>query len=239
MDWYDDVDPRRNYLLAGLPDEELERVLLYMKPVHQEVRDTVYDPNEVITHVYFPLHSVLSMVAEVDDGVTIEIGTVGYEGMAGLPAFLGATQSPHAAFCQIAGASGRMSVADLRQLTGSHGVLQRQLQRFTQATVAALSQGVACNRLHPTAERLARWLLTTRRRVGADVLPLTHGFLAQMLGARRATVALGAGMMQTAGLIDYRRGIITITDVEGLIDASCECYGIVEQEYDALLKPPA
>jgi CRP-like cAMP-binding protein len=126
-----------------------------------------------------------------------------------------------------------VSADRLRDTLTDDGTLRARLQRYTQSMMVQLAQNVACNRIHTTEERASRWLLMTQDRVGREEFPLTHEFLAQMLGVRRATVSLTAGVLQSAGLIRYRRGVITIVDREGLLDASCECYGILREEFEA------
>jgi len=226
---------RRNAILARLPKREFERVQRRLEVVNAEVRHQVYQPGRPITEVYFPLSSVFSMVAMVDERVVVEIGTIGLEGMVGLPLFLGAASSPHAAFCQVPGPAARLSADDLRQALTGDGVLHRELNRFTQATMVQIAQNVVCNTAHSAEQRAARWLLTTQDRVGREVFPLTQQFLAQMLGVRRPTVSETASRLQSQGLVRYSRGVITITDRSGLEHLACDCYRIVKAEFDQQL----
>lgn len=208
-----------------------------MQVVTMKVHHPVYDDQTDIRHVYFPIQGVVSLLATMNDGSAVEVGTVGNEGMAGLPAFLGASRTPGRAFQQIAGSAYRLDVPALRELTPAGSPFTQLLHRYTQAFFVQVSQATACNRLHPAEERLARWLLMCRDRVGSHEFTLTHEFLGQMLGVRRATVTVIAGMLQEAGIIRYRRGRVTIVNRERLEEASCECYGIVKAEYDRLLTP--
>jgi CRP-like cAMP-binding protein len=226
-----DDDPRRNTILRGLPADEYERLVDHAEVIDAEARLSVYEPGKPIDTVYFPLTSVFSFVALADGDTVIECATVGREGMVGLPVFLGVTRSPNAAFAQVPGTSVRVSADRLRDTLTDDGTLRARLQRYTQSMMVQLAQNVACNRIHTTEERASRWLLMSEDRVGREEFPLTQEFLAQMLGVRRATVSLTAGVLQSAGLIRYRRGVITIVDREGLLDASCECYGILREEF--------
>jgi CRP-like cAMP-binding protein len=176
-------------------------------------------------------------VAETEGEPQVEVATIGREGMAGLPAFLGVSASPNDVFSQVPGTALRLPAQHLRTVLVTDGVLHRQLYRYIQAMIVNLSQNVACNRLHTTEERAARWLLMTADRVDSLQFPLTQEFLAQMLGVRRATVSLTAGQLHSAGLISYSRGVITIDDRAGLEAAACECYGILREEFDRLRKP--
>ncbi len=231
-------DPRRNLLLGHLPSDEFGRLLPELEPVELDVREQLYERGKPIEHLYFPVDSVLSLLATVEDEAAIEVATVGYEGMGGLPAFLGTAQSPHDCFCQIAGTALRLPTGELRRFLSGDGALHDVLHRYTLATVIQLSQNVACNRLHTTEERCARWLLQTRDRVGADEFLLTQEFLAQMLGVRRGTVSLTAGVLQQAGVIRYTRGRITVLDADALHEAACDCYDIVQSEYRRVTAAP-
>lgn len=225
---------RRNRLLATMPEEEYQRLTDGLSLVDLELRQQLYGINEPIEYVYFPLNSVVSVIATLDETTHVEVATIGAEGMVGLPAFLGAGTSPNYAFCQISGRAGRLSIDGLNQFFRDDGALHQLLHRYTQAYMVFLSQNVACNRLHSTEERCARWLAQTQDRVGTDTFVLTQDFLAQMLGVRRATVSLNAAVLQRAGLIRYSRGRISVTDPEGLRNAACDCYGLVRAEFDRL-----
>ena len=236
---YAKTDPRRNAILRQLPAPEYERVIAAGEVVSAELRDEVYSPQTPVEHVYFPLSCVYSYVATVDDEVLVEVGTIGLEGMVGLPAFLGITHSPHIVFCQVPGSALRLSVQQLRDLLVGDGALHASLNRSVQALMVQIAQNVACNRIHSTEARSARWLLTTQDRVGAETFTLTQQFLAQMLGVRRPTVSQTARNLQTAGLISYTRGTVTITDRARLIEAACDCYQIVRDETQRLMEAPA
>ena len=149
-----------------------------LQPYDAELRTEVHEPGAVIEHVYFPLDCVFSLVAGTADG-NVEVNTIGYEGMVGLPVFLGTGVSPHSAFCQVPGRALRMRATELtRFLTSGDGAMHSRLHRYTQFTIVQLAQSVACNQLHTTEQRAARWLLMTRDRVDGDRFPMTQHFLA-------------------------------------------------------------
>lgn len=227
-------DLRENAILASLSAKELGPLSERLETVDADMRLSVYDVGGTIEEVYFPLDSVFSIVAVADDKVVIEVATMGREAMVGLPLFLGATTSPHPAFCQVAGKAARLSAADLKRALRGDGELHRALNRLTQATMVQIAQNVVCNGTHNAEQRAARWLLTTHDRVARDTFPLTQEFLSQMLAVRRPTVSEVAGRLQDQGLIRYSRGQMTITDRARLLEATCNCYAIVKREFDTL-----
>jgi CRP-like cAMP-binding protein len=232
----DEVAPfSENRILSVLPDLDRQRLLPHLEPVRTELKQILYAPNEAVSHIYFPLNGVVSLMTIMADGSAIEVATVGNEGMIGLPVFLGAGSMPGQALSQIPGDALRMAAEVFRTEAQSGGALQQVLQRYTQGLLNQTAQSAACNRLHAITERCARWLLMTHDRVGTDQFPLTHEFLSQMLGVRRATVTVAVGALQQAGLIRSHRGHITVLDRVGLEAASCECYRIIREEYDRLL----
>jgi CRP-like cAMP-binding protein len=227
-----------NRILDALTDEELRSVEAHLTVERFERREPLWEPGEPIQAIYFPITCVTSVVAQDDKGGEVEVGTIGNEGVVGLPVFLGADSSPQRAFVQVSGEAHRMAVDDFRRLSNNGTQLRQVLQLYTQAFVSQVSQSVACNRLHNPFRRLARWLLMTRDRVPEDRFGLTHEFMSQMLGVRRATVTEAAGELQDAGLIRYSRGVIEVLDRPGLEAAACPCYRIVRDEFDRLLRVP-
>jgi Crp-like helix-turn-helix domain len=223
-----------NRLLAALPVEEQRRLGVELAVINLGMRDQIYDVDAAITEVYFPLTCVLSVVAAVDEDVAVEIATIGWEGMAGLPVFLGAAASPHRCFCQIPGQALRLEAVALRRFLAGDGALHHLLHRYTHAMIIFVGQNVVCNQLHSAEERTARWLAHTHDRVSADTFPITQEFLALMLGVRRGAVSVSARILQRAGLIRYSRGHMTIIDPDGLHAAACECYGIIRRAFDQL-----
>lgn len=204
---------------------------------HFKLRQTVYEPDELIKDVYFPLDAVLSVVTHMEDGSMIEIGTIGREGMTGIPLIMDATSSANSSFCQVDGNCWKMSAKTFRSLLASSDVFRSFVNRYLQAYVDMLGQFTACNRLHSVYERAARWILMTQDRVGGNEFPLTHEFLATMLGSRRSGVTMAAATLQKSGFIEYNRGRIHVVHREGLEATTCECYGVAKHAFDAMLRP--
>jgi CRP-like cAMP-binding protein len=188
-----------------------------------------------IPYVWFIERGVASVIRAMQDGTLIEVSVIGNEGMVGLPVFLGAERTPSQALVQVPGAGLRMQATLFRREVPAGSPLHDLLHRYTQTLINQMAQGMVCNRLHSIAQRCARWLLLTHDRVDSDQFPLTQQFLAHMLGVRRASVSTVASTLQKAGLIRYSRGVITILDRPGLEAAACECYRIIQAEYDRLL----
>lgn len=220
-----------NKILATLPRAEFEHVASKLRPVHLELGEILYMPEQRIEYVYFVTSGVVSLLAALEDGTTVEAGVIGCEGMVGIPVILGADATPNQALVQSDGNALRMSTSDLRTEFQKSAQLRDLLLRFTNALFTQVAQTAACNRLHSVEERLARWLLLTHDRV-QDEFILTQEFLSRMLGVRRAGVSVAANTLRQAGLIEYRRGNVNVLDRKGLERASCECYQIVRNEYD-------
>lgn len=225
---------RRNRLLAAMPEAEQHRLAPDLELVDLGARAALYAVDQAITHVYFPLDCVISVVAALDDGTVVEAVTTGAEGVVGLPAFLGVPTSPHETYCQVPGRALRLEVGALHRFFTDDGALHDLMHRYTQSVLVFLAQNVACNRMHRTEERCARWLAQTYDRVDRDTFALRQDFLAQMLGVRRATVSTCARALQRAGLIGYSRGQITVRDPDGLRAAACGCYATVRRAFDHL-----
>ena len=228
-------DPRANRLLAALPAGEYAALAPRLELVHLDALELIAGPGEPLPHAYFPLDGIISLVALDAGGGIVEVGTVGRDGMAGLPAVLGLPASPFQAMGQVRGRHARLPMADLLAAAAPGTALFALLLRYAQVFAVLGGQSAACNRLHPVEARCARWLLLTHDRAGADAFPLTHEVLGQMLGVRRPRVTIAAGLLQRAGLIRYRRGVITILDRAGLEAAACECYGVIRGEFARLV----
>lgn len=224
-----------NKLLATLSQEEYERLLPNMEHMPLPYKQIIYGPNEPIKHVYFPKSGIISLLTVLGDGGTVEVATVGNEGMIGIPLLLGVDQTPAETIVQVPGECLRMKVDVFRKEVFPGSPLHNLLLRYTQALINQIAQTAACNRLHSVEERACRWLLLSHDRVDSDQFPITQEFLAQMLGVRRASVSVVAAILQKAGLIRYHRGNMTILDRQGLEDGSCECYQVLKQEYTRLL----
>jgi|ERR1700693_5464682 len=227
---------QKNSLLRALDGARASRFLSAAKLVDLASREKIYEPDEPITTVYFPMSSVLSVVARMADGGAIEVGTVGKEGVSALPLILGSTSSANESYCQVPGTAVAITAEFFMEISGEDKAFRRLLDRYLQAYINLLGQLAACNRLHSVYERCARWLLLTHDRVNADDLPLTHEFLAMMLGTRRSGVTIAAATLQKAGFIRYGHGHIKILDRPGLEDASCECYAVAKKQFDGLLR---
>jgi len=219
---------RGNRILDALPSDVRERVFSHMTPISLKNRTVLFEPGQVLTHVHFPVSGVISLVTPFDDGSSVEVATIGNEGIIGVPLIEGGSLAVRA-IAQVAGTTLRMKTATFLAEVGRGGVLGDLVQNYTQALFGQISQAAACNRLHSNEERLSRWLLMSHDRVGTDEFHITHEFLGQTLGARRATVTLSMGVLQAAGLIRYRRGMVTILDRAGLEEVSCECYAVIRE----------
>ena len=227
--------PVRNRLLAALSAEELNHVRPHLEPVRLGHRDELFEPGKPITYVYFPETAVVSLISLLQEGGSVEVGTAGAEGMAGLPLFLGGDTSSVQAIAQIAGTAYRIEASAFVALAKVSGPLHGLLLRYANAFLTQVAQTAACNGAHLLEERCARWLLMTHDRVDGDNFPLTHEFLAYMLGVRRAGVTLAMRGLQDAGFVRYSRGQITIVDRAGLERVSCECYRVVRGHFERLL----
>jgi CRP-like cAMP-binding protein len=228
---------RRNRLLALLEDDTLAAIAPSLSPVAMKLRDAVMTEGRPIRSALFPTVGVISMLAATgDDGRgPVEVGTIGNEGMSGVPLFLGGSRAPCECFVQVSGQAWRMPAAAFQQAAHEHRSFTEILQRYTQVLLVQASQGSACNRVHSPLQRCARWLLMTNDRVEGGTFDLVQEFLAQMLGERRPTVSRVASTLQDRRLITYSRGRITILDREGLEDTACPCYRIIRNEQDRLL----
>lgn len=227
--------PPTNLLLAALPKDEYQRLLPKLKQVPLVFREVIYEPGDLIRNVYFPISGIISLLAAVEDRATLEVGIVGREGMVGLPVFMGVKTSTNRAVVQGAGEAMRMKANAFRDECETGGSLPRLLRRYTHSRLTQIAQGAACNRFHPIDARLARWLLMTRDRMGADEFQLTQEFLSNMLGVRREGVNKAAGALQQQQLISYSRGNLLILDRAGLEAIACHCYGLIRAEYDGFL----
>ena len=224
-----------NGLLAAISPREYTRLFPYLESVPLKYKDVLHEPGRPLGYVYFPISGVLSLISPAEkreDGV--EVGLVGREGMAGLAVFLGADDSLFRCVVQVPGDGFRMRSEDFHDRVGRDSRLHDLLLRYTHAFMAQVSQSAACNSLHPIEKRLCRWLLAVHGRVGTDRFPLTHEFLAAMLGVRRASVTQAARGLREAELIRYGGGHLTVLNRAGLERTACGCHHIIQQEFDRL-----
>jgi CRP-like cAMP-binding protein len=226
-----DRKPHANWVLASLPQSSYQCLCAQLEPVILTFGQILYEPGETIRQVYFPVNCLISLLTAVDKHRTLEVGMVGNEGMAGMPVVLGVEASGVRALVQGAGSALCMSSTRFRVAFDRDHPLQQALFRYTHALMAQISQTAACNRFHTAEARLARWLLMTRERVGSDNFPLTHEFLAHMLGLRREGITEAASALKRRKLISYSRGEIQILDFRGLMASSCSCYQVVNAVY--------
>lgn len=225
-----------NLFLDNLPVAAFKALRPKLKAVSLESGRVISERGEAIDTVIFPVSSILSVVLEMSDGDTAEVGIIGREGMSGLPIVLGISALNQRTVVQVPNGAFFMRAADFRPVVEREAGLRASALRYAQATMATTAQMSACNTLHPTNERCARWLLMAHDRVNADQLPLTQEFLSQMLGVRRGTVTLAASALQEAGFISYSRGLITVRNRSGLEAASCECYETIERDWAAVMR---
>jgi CRP-like cAMP-binding protein len=224
----------QNRLLANLPTEDWERIAPRLTHLDMERKQSVYEPGARLEHAYFPEQGLISVVSTMHDGSTIEVATIGCEGMSGLPLVFGIDHAPHRYLVQIPGMAWRMTAADLLEEIEQGSPLRRLLFRYDMAFVSQIMQSVACNGLHTVQERCCRWLLMCLDRSPTPEVVITHEFLAQMLGVRRATVTEVLRPLQDEGMIRYRRGVVAVVDRQRLEGASCECYQAIRNEFSRL-----
>ena len=229
--------PQGNRLLDSLSPAEQADLAPHLEQVRLELKELLFEAGKRIYSVYFPITAVASLLNLVEDTSGVEIATVGNEGLVGLSVSWGINTFNPREFVHVS-VPGEALVIDTDTFAAKIAEgreLTWLVHRYTQAFVTQISQQVACNGLHSIEERCARWMLLTHDRVGSDEFPLTQEFLAQMLGVRRPSVTVVAGILQQAGFIRFHRGKITITDRRGLESASCGCYGVLREVFDRLV----
>lgn len=231
------ISHQNNLILNALPTQEFERLSSYLEDVELPLGKILYEPEEPIRHAYFPLSGAVSIVTVLSNGSSVEAGVIGSEGVAGVPLVLGTEMEMNRrAQVQMAGRGLRLKASVLKAEFKRGERLHDLLLRYLHAFITQISQTAACNRMHRLEERLARWLLACQDRMRSDELQLTQEFIAEMLGVRRAGVSVAATQLQERGLIKHKRGNIRIFDRTGLEAASCECYSVVNREYQRLFE---
>jgi len=228
-------DPRRNRLLAALPDLDWHRLRHHLEPVTLTRGQVLYESGVAMTHAYFPTTAIVSLVYVTEEGASSGIAVVGQEGVVGVPLFMGGRSTPGRAVVQSAGLACRIAGAPLRAEFMRAGPMMDLLLRYTQALIAQMAQLVVCTNHHTVSEQLCRWLLMHLDRVAGTELVVTHDMIAQLLGVRREGITEGALALQAAGLIEYRRGHVTVLDRAGLEERACECHAVILAEYERLL----
>jgi len=226
---------QQNHLLSTLPAEDWERIFPHVELVQLPVGKVLHEPGVALRHVYFPTSCIVSLLCIMEDGATAEIGAVGREGIVGVSCFMGGETMQSRAIVQSGGYAYRMKAQTLKEEFQHTGALQRVLLRYTQALLTQMAQTAVCNRHHSVDQQLCRWLLGSLDRLSSNELSITQELIAHTLGVRREGVTTAAGKLKKAGLIDCRRGRITVTHRPELEARACECYSIVKKEFDRLL----
>jgi CRP-like cAMP-binding protein len=227
--------PPPNKFLQSLSKGDFELLRPHLRDVKLEHEKVLFDQGDLIEHLYFPYSGAVSFVVPLADGVVIEAGMLGKDGVVGTPAALDGAKSLSRAVVQVAGEAVAIRTEDAKAAANASKSLRVKLYQNDQLLLAQAQQSAACNAVHAIEERLCRWILRTRDVVGEDTLGLTQDFMAQMLGVRRTSVTMAARHLQAVGLIKYRRGHIKVLDVEGLTEAACECYEAVRMQQARML----
>jgi CRP-like cAMP-binding protein len=217
-----------NVILLSLPDDEYNLLRPHLESVELPQNKILHAPGEKIDFAYFPNEGMTSLVALSVDGRSVEVGIVGKEGMVGMSLMVGLLRGTFRAIMQMSGTGSRIPSEVFQSILPCASTLRAELSRFALMHGMQVAQLAACNRLHDIDQRLARWLLMCQDRVDSEVLPLTHEFLAQMLGTGRPSVTLAAGALESSGLIENMRGTVKILNRKSLEEAACECYGVVQ-----------
>ena len=224
-----------NHLIELLPKKDRLRLLAQCELVNLALSQVLSERGEATHHAYFPVNGVISLLTLVDGHPDVEVGMVGREGMVGIQLSLEVPSAPMRALVQGEGSAWRIGAVAFRRELRASTALQRVLKRYVQVSIAQLASSAACLRFHMISPRLARWLLMSQDRAHADQFHVTHEFLAAMLGVRRVGVTMAAGALQSVGLIEYRRGELTVLDRPGLEAAACSCYANDLLAYQSLL----
>jgi CRP-like cAMP-binding protein len=224
-----------NRLLAALPHDELETLRAHVKLVTLNRRDLLYESGRPIQHVYFLIDGIASVLSVMVDGTGVETATIGREGMVGIAVFHGVSTTAEQAMVQVPGRAYRIEAGTFSDLLPQLPELTRLLHRFSVVMFTLAAQNSGCNRKHSIEERCCRWLLMVADRLDRANFDLTHDFVAQMLGVRRASVTEALGALEKSGLLETGRGRIRIVDRQGLERRACECYGVIRETVERLL----
>lgn len=227
-----------NHLLASLPAKELEHLMTKSEQIELIYADVVAERDDPLDYVYFPLNSIISQVAPVEDNRSMEVTMIGNEGMLGITLMLGATEQPFSAMVRKTGAAIRISAPDFLTLIQQSTALEQHLQRYLNVSISQLVQAAVCNRFHLVQARLARLLLMIKDRAHSESFYITQDLLAHMLGVRRVGVTKAALALQRKKLIEYSRGYVVIHYVKGLEKESCICYKTDKETYNHTLNKP-
>jgi CRP-like cAMP-binding protein len=226
--------PKQNRILAALPAEEFSRLEHDLEPVKLSAGQTILKPCDKLSYVYFPTTCIFSLIANTDNGSSAELAMIGKDGLSGIPLVLGGGTSIYKVVVQSAGHAYRLPSEVMRWELDQGGALRSLSLCFAQALMTQMAQSVVCNRHHAVEQQLCRWLLLSLDRLAGNQIDVTQEMIANMLGVRREAITEDAGKLHAAGLIEYRRGHITVTDRPGLEARVCECYHVVKAEYERL-----
>jgi CRP-like cAMP-binding protein len=229
------ADSQENHLIGALPRADFRRWQTSLEEVELPLGEVLYESGAVLSHVYFPITAIISLLYVMANGASAEIAVVGNEGLVGVSLFMGGESTPSRAVVQSAGKGFRLEAQIMKDEFNRAGPVLHLFLRYTQALLTQMAQTAVCNRHHSLDQQLCRWLLLSLDRLQGDELVMTQELIANMLGVRREGVTEGAVKLQKAGLIRYSRGHITVLDRRGLEQRSCECYAVVKKEYDRLL----
>ena len=224
-----------NHLLDAMPEDARKRLFPFPDTVTLPLAKVLYEPGDTLQYVYFPTDAIVSLLYVMESGASAEISVVGNEGVIGIALFMGGESTPSRAVVQSSGTVWRLSARRLKEEFNRHSELMLLLLRYTQALITQMSQTAVCNRHHLIDQQLCRWLLLSLDRLPSNRLTMTQELIANMLGVRREGVTEAAGKLQRLGVIEYRRGTITVLDRARLEKLSCECYAVVKKETDRLL----
>jgi CRP-like cAMP-binding protein len=224
-----------NKLLAALSREDRAALEPHLETVNLPRGQVLYETRDTVRHAYFPHTCVISLVAVMEDGSSAEVALFGCEGVLGLASSLVTRESFGRYIVQLSGTASRIAIDRLEEVLNASPAVRDLFRRYIEALLKQTFQTVACNALHSVEARCCRWILSMHDRMNQDTLPLTHEFLAEMLGVQRSTVSLVTRTLQTAGLISQSRGVITVTDRAGLEETTCECYGTIRRTFERLL----
>ncbi|WP_351089617.1 Crp/Fnr family transcriptional regulator [Shewanella sp. S1-49-MNA-CIBAN-0167] len=228
------IDPNENILLKALPEATKQRLFPQLKIIKLALGKVIHEAGQNLENVYFPIDSIVSLLNVLEDGASAEISVVGNEGLVGIAVFMGGESTINRAIVQSAGRAYKLSASVLLDEFNDNQSLRELLLRYTQALMAQMAQTAICNRHHSIDQQLCRWLLLSLDRLASNNLTMTQELIANMLGVRREGVTEAAGKLQKLGVINYKRGQITVINRQKLETLCCECYAVVKIESDRL-----
>ena len=224
-----------NQLIGALPTEIQDLLLPHLHIVQMPLGKILYGPGDKLEHVFFPIDCIISLLYVMEDGATADISVVGNEGIVGIAVFMGGESTPSRAIVQSAGNAFVLPASRLKEAFNQDSMTRLILLRYTQSLITQMAQTAVCNRHHAIDQQICRWLLLSLDRLSGNELVMTQELMASMLGVRREGITVAAGKLQKLGVIEYRRGHITILDRNKLESLCCECYAVVKAESDRLM----